>query len=376
MQFSPQHFKRIVVKAGTNVLTKADGTLDSDVMARLVDELAVFWKQGLQLVLVTSGAIACGMARLGLKARPREMVMQQACAAAGQSALMHAYQQHFSRHGITIAQALLTNDDFTDKKRYLNFMSALEELLRARVIPIINENDVVSTRELEHIDNKHAVFDDNDELSALVASKMHADFLILLTDVDGLYDQHPKKGKASPIRFVERITPDIEALAGKGGALGRGGMRSKLAAAKLATKAGAWVAIANGKKEGIIADVLEQNEGTLFQPVSHLSGKEQWIAFASPSAGTIEVNERAREALLRNGASLLAVGVVSVSGEFSKGDVVEIRCGNELIGRGKSNYSSGQLISIAGKKRDEIAKMLGKAEEVVDRENLVITKTG
>ncbi|MDO8339247.1 MAG: glutamate 5-kinase [Candidatus Burarchaeum sp.] len=375
LKFSPEKFKRIAVKAGTNVLASADGTLDREAMARLVDEMAGLWKQGRDIIFVTSGAIGSGMALLGLKQRPRETVMQQACAAVGQGALMHAYEELFSKHGIRIAQVLLTNDDFTNKARYLNLMTAIDALLKVRAIPIINENDVVSTAELEHSGNggKQAVFGDNDGLSALVAGKMHADLLILLTDVDGLYDANPKKDKgARIIRRVERITPELEAAAGDGGSLGRGGMRSKLAAAKLATCAGVWVAIANGKKEGVIEGVLEQREGTLFSPSAcGLSGKEQWIAFASQSKGTVEINERARDALLKNGASLLAVGVVGVKGEFEKGEVVEIRCGAALVGRGKCNYSAKQLLSIAGKKKAEIAALLGKAEEVVDRENLV-----
>jgi len=378
MDFSPQHFKRIVVKAGTNVLTSSNGQLDEQAMAQIASDISALHSQGKQLVLVTSGAIGCGMSLLGLKTRPREVAMQQACAAVGQGALMHAYQQHFSKHGIKIAQVLLTSDDFTEKARYLNLMNALDALLKAGAVPIINENDVVSTCELAHEQKagKPVVFSDNDWLSALVASKMHADLLVLLTDVDGLYDAHPKKGGARLIRTVERITPEMEEAAGKGSALGRGGMRGKLGAAQLATKAGVWVAIANGKKKGILASVLLQEEGTLFQPSSKLSGKEQWIAFASAPKGTVSINECAREALLKNGASLLAVGVVSVNGTFSKGDIVEVKCGKALMGRGKSNYSSSQLSSIAGKKKEAIVKELGKAEEVIDRENLVLEANG
>ncbi|MFA6035579.1 MAG: glutamate 5-kinase [Candidatus Micrarchaeia archaeon] len=378
MNFSPQHFKRIVVKAGTNVLTTGNGQLDAQAMAQIAGDIASLHSQGKQLVLVTSGAIGCGMSLLGLKQRPREVAMQQACAAVGQGALMHAYQQHFSKHSIKIAQVLLTSDDFSEKARYLNLMHTLDTLLKMRTIPIINENDVVSTCELAHEQkgNKPVVFSDNDWLSALVASKMHADLLVLLTDVDGFYDQHPKAGNAKLIRTVERITPEMEEAAGKGSALGRGGMRGKLGAAQLATKAGVWVAIANGKKKNILASVLSQSEGTLFKPSSRLSGKEQWIAFASAPKGTVSINECARKVLLSNGASLLAVGVVSVSGTFSKGDVVEVKCGHSLLGRGKSNYSSSQLSSIAGKKKEAIVKQLGKAEEVIDRENLVLTQTG
>ncbi|VVC04643.1 Uridylate kinase [Candidatus Burarchaeum australiense] len=376
MNFSPQKFRLVTIKAGTNVLARADGTLDEASMARLVNEMAGLWKQGKDVIFVTSGAIGSGMALLGLKRRPRETVMQQACAAVGQSALMHSYESLFSKHGIRIAQVLLTNEDFTNKARYLNLMTTIEALLKARVIPIINENDVVSTTELEHAENgeKQVVFDDNDGLSALMASKMHADLLILLTDVDGLYDANPKKEKgARIIKRVEAIGEELEAVAGTGAGLGTGGMKSKVAAAKLATRAGVWVAIANGKKEDAIAGVLAEREGTLFSPSSSgLSGKEQWIAFASPAKGTVEINERARDALLKNGASLLAVGVTGAKGEFAKGEVVEIRCGAEFVGRGKSNYSSKQLLSIAGKKKAEIAALLGKAEEVVDRENLVV----
>ena len=379
VQFNSKGMKCIVVKAGTNVLTTESGSLDMQAMGRIADEMAALRKQGLQLVLVSSGAIGCGMGLLGLKQRPREVAVQQACAAVGQGALMHAYQQHFSKHGITVAQVLLTSDDFTDKARYLNIMHALDELLRQGIVPIINENDVVSTCELAH-EQKHGkpiVFSDNDWLSALVASKMRADLLILLTDVDGFYDAHPKKGaNAKLIKFVERITPEMEEAAGKPGALGRGGMRGKLGAAQLATSAGVWVAIANGKKSNILSSVLSQAEGTFFKPGERLSGKEQWIAFASAPKGTVSINEFAADALLKTGASLLAVGVTSASGTFSKGDVVEIKCGSKLLGRGKSNYSSSQLSSIAGKKKEEIKKLLGKADEVVDREYLVLNGKG
>ena len=373
MEFNPSKFKCIVVKAGTNVLSSTDGTLDRQAMERITSEIAALLLQGTRVVLVTSGAVASGMAKLGLKNKPKEVSMQQACAAVGQSALMNEYEKLFSRHGTVTAQVLLTTDDFVIKERYLDMMQTLQELLRAKVVPIINENDVVSHRELLKSEASQPVFSDNDELSALVASKLRADLLILLTDVDGLYDKNPKNKGSSLIRKVEKITPELELAAGKASGAGRGGMKSKLFAARIATASGTWVAVANGKKAGIISSVLSQSEGTLFYPsASSLSGKEQWIAFASKLSGSIEVNGCACGALLEKGASLLAIGVVSSTGKFSKGDIVEIMHGKKSIARGKVNYSSAELASIAGKKSEEIKKLLGRADEVIDRENLVI----
>ena len=304
--FDSKKMKRIVVKAGTSVLTDG-GRLDGAAMGRIVGEMARLWGEGKEVMFVTSGAVASGMARLGIKSKPKEVSMQQACAAVGQGALMHDYEKLFSGHGIPAAQVLLTNDDFSERGRYLNVMATFEQLLRARVVPIINENDVVSHRELAQGDSGSSVFGDNDELSALVASRMKADLLILLTDVDGLYDRNPKEKGALLIRHVEEITPELELAAGKAGAVGRGGMKNKLRAARLATSSGAWVAMARGKKEGIIASVLARNEGTLFCPAdSRFNGKEQWIAFASPSGGSIEINARAslRSGLFRQRADL------------------------------------------------------------------------
>ena len=373
MEFDSKRFKLIVVKAGTNVLTRPDGALDAQAMERIAGELAALWKSGKGVILVTSGAVASGMARLGIKNRPKEVHLQQACAAVGQSALMNAYEEILSGQGIVAAQVLLTTEDFTIRERHLDMIRTLEELLRARVIPIVNENDVVSHRELAKKDGGRAIFSDNDELSALVASKMHAGLLVLLTDVDGLYPRNPKKGGAGePIRVVEKITPALELAAGKPGASGRGGMKSKLHAAKLASSSGTWVAIANGRKEGIISSVLSQREGTLFPPLaSKLSGREQWIAFASRLSGSVQVNGCASDALLHKGASLLAVGVLSVKGKFEKGDVVEILHESRRIARGRVGCSSSELAAMAGRKSGEIRKMLGKSGEVINRENLV-----
>jgi glutamate 5-kinase len=378
MEFDASRFKLIVVKAGTSVLTDGNGLLDPQGMERIVDGIASLWKQGRSVVFVTSGAVAGGMARLGMKTKPREVSVQQSCAAIGQPALMSEYDRLFSKHGIVIAQVLLTNDDFVIRGRYLDMMSTIQELLGARVVPVINENDVVSHRELLADRGSQAVFDDNDELAALLASKMRANMLILLTDVDGLYDSNPKKNSESAlIRQVARIGQREELAAGKASATGRGGMRTKLSATGMATSSGVWVAIANGKKPGIIASVLAQREGTLFQPSeTGLSGKEQWLAFASHVSGSIYVNARACEALLKKGASLLAVGVVSASGSFKRGEVVDIVCGEERVARGKVNYSSEELLAIAGKKSDEIRRLLGRSDEVIAREDLVMLGKG
>lgn len=377
MDFDTAQIKRIVVKAGTNVLTGADGRLDEAVMEELASEIAALRSQGKEVIFVTSGAIASGIAQLRLTSRPREAAMQQACAAVGQPALMHVYAKLFQKRGIEIAQVLLTNDDFTIRERYLGVMDVLEELLRAKVVPVINENDVVSHRPTDR-NRRQSVFDDNDQLSALVASKMRSDLLVILTDVDGLYDCNPKKSKdAHLIRGVGAITAEIEESADGTCNIGRGGMKTKLAGAKLATSSGVWVVMANGKKPGVLPAVLAHQEGTLFFPAAgRLSGKEQWIAFASSTSGAIGVNQKARDALVNKGASLLAVGVVSARGDFKRGDVVAILHGEEIVARGKVNYSAKEMLSIAGKRSAQIREVLGRSDEVVDRENLVITKKG
>jgi len=362
--------RRIVVKAGTNVVTDASGALDEKVIESLVAQIAELWRVGKDVLLVTSGAIAAGMKKMGLASRPRDMALQQACAAAGQSVLIRTYEEIFSRHGIKVAQVLLTSEDFSEKERYLNLKNVFDGLLKARVLPIINENDVVSTRELERARGGAVAFGDNDELAALVSSKMNADMLVLLTDVDGLYSSDPKKGRSEMLRTVEKITPEIEGLAGKANERGRGGMRSKIRAARIANYAGALVVIANGKQKGVLERALNGEAGTLFLPEQHMSGKRRWLAFSSAPKGVISVDERAMDAL-RGGASLLAVGVKGVEGRFEKGEVVDIACVGKTIARGITSYTAGDIAAMAGKRSSEIGDGR-RAKEIINHKSIVM----
>ncbi len=262
--------KRIVVKLGTSILTKSRGVKGS-ILEALIGEIAALKKEGAEFILVTSGAIGAGMKELGWTNRPTDMNKKQAAAAVGQVSLMQVYQQLFKRHHVKVAQVLLSRGDFDDRRKYLNAQSTLKTLLELGVVPIINENDTVSIEEIQ--------FGDNDRLSALVAVKMHADLLVILSDVDGLYASMSTREKTL-IPLVAKITPKIEKLAGKGSdsGLGTGGMASKIMAAKIATAGGSAVVVANGSRKQVLQDILKgQSVGTRFVSKKSLSAKERWI---------------------------------------------------------------------------------------------------
>jgi glutamate 5-kinase len=365
MRAQIKNSKRIVIKIGTNVLADKKGFLEEESLKRLIEQIVAIRKEK-DIVLVTSGAIGCGMAALGLKSRPRDVKLQQACAAVGQSVLMSIYNRHFSRYNTKTAQILLTYDAFSNRRTYLNLKNSMETLLRLGVIPIVNENDPIS------IDEIGPSFGDNDMLSALVASKIEADLLLVLTTVDGLYDKDPMRSRdAKLVKEVIQIDKKIERMGGKSKMLGIGGMSTKIEAAKIATSAGINFIIANGKKPNVIIDIVSGKEiGTLFYPKQRLSGKKRWIMQSKPK-GKIFIDEGALNAI-KSGKNLLPAGINEVAGNFSVNDVVEVHCGNKLCAKAVVDYSAEDLKKIKGKKSNEAGKILGsEVKNVTKRENLV-----
>lgn len=347
---------RIVVKLGTGVLTDSRKQPDLAQMEQLVAQVAEQRKAGREVVLVSSGAVGAGMGVLGYAKRPDDLAELQACAAVGQSRLMAIYEKLFSAFGLAVAQILLTHDDLEHHERHLNARNTLVTLLRLGVVPIINENDVVSFTELK--------FGDNDKLSALVASLLPADLLVVLTTVDGVLENF---GKANPktISVIERIDAAVEKIAGgTDSATAVGGMASKIQAAKIVVRSGIPLVIASGKKKQSLARVVAaQEEGTLFVPQpTRLQGRKRWIAFFHHPKGALFVDAGARKALRENGKSLLPPGVARCEGEFAAGDVVRI-C--DLDG---TEFARG----IAGFGAGEIKARQLKRVEVVHRDNLVI----
>jgi glutamate 5-kinase len=354
-----------VIKLGTAVLMREEGGVALSRFYSFVESISALKKQGKEVLLVTSGAVGLGARKLGLVKKPSLLPQKQACAAVGQGLLMAMYADAFERFDIVTAQVLVTEEDFSNRKRYLNLRSCVSELLDSGVLPIFNENDTVSTAEIESVKGDADVkvnFGDNDKLSALVASKMDADLLLILTDVEGLYTADPRLSPdASVIPLVESFTPEIEALAedksdGKAGGPGRGGMKTKLAAAKVATQSGCAAIIAGGKTPGIIERVFSGAEtGTLFLPQASLSGKQRWIAFATTVRASLVINNGACQALVEKKASLLPAGVIEVRGNFERGDVVSIIDANgRELARGIVNYSSDEAKKISGRHSDAI----------------------
>ncbi len=347
---------RVVVKLGTGVLTDARKQPDSAQLKQLAAQVAALRASGREVVLVTSGAVGAGMGALGFDRRPIELAELQACAAVGQSRLMATYEKLFARHRITVAQVLLTHDDLEHKERHLNARNTLIALLDRGVVPIINENDAVSFTELK--------FGDNDRLSALVASLLPADLLVILTTVDGLVENFGK-ANARPLSLIEAIDERIEKMAGgTSSATAVGGMTSKIHAAKIAVRSGIPLVIASGRKKNVLADVLAgKDEGTLFVPKpTKLKGRKRWIAFFHHPKGTLTVDDGAKKALREKGTSLLPPGIAGCEGAFAAGDVVRL-CdadGTEFA-RGISRCGSG-----------EIRASTLKRIEVVHRDDLVI----
>ena len=367
--------KRIVVKLGSNLFFNDAGHVALGRIFSFIEDIAAERLKGRQIIVVSSGAVALGANALKMKSSSALLAQKQAFAAIGQSRLMNLYEQGFAKYGLTAAQILLIEEDFSIRGRYLNLRNTLLTLLEMGVIPIINENDTVSTSELE-VTDRSVSFGDNDKLSAIVMSKLEAQVLVLLSDVDGLFTDNPHSNAGAKfIPQVQEVTPEIEALAGKKSARGRGGMATKVQAARIATNSGGMAIIANGTKHGVLARVLNgEIEGTLFLGKSEaLSGKRRWIAFASSVTGRIHINEGALNAIMNKNASLLYAGVTRIENEFDHGDVVAIvGPGGQEVARGIVNYSSADATKLVGKHSDDIARVLTSKnyDALVTRNNM------
>lgn len=364
--------KRIVIKIGTSTITYANGKRNFSQIDRLAREISDLQNQGKEMILVTSGAVAVGVDRMGLPGKPKTIPGKQAAAAVGQGVLMHTYEKFFADYGQIVAQVLITKTEAIDRHRYTNTRNTFMELMRQRVIPIVNENDVVALDELK--------IGDNDNMSALVAGIVDADLVIILSDVDGLYTANPQTHPdAVIVPEVAEITPEIEASAGGvGSARGTGGMATKIQAAKAATSSGIHLVIASGTEKNAITRVLQGEElGTLFvSRENRLQFRKRWLAFGAKIAGSIVVDDGCAKAIRKaGGCSILPAGVFAVQGEFLPGSTVSVidKDAHELA-RGLVHYSSAELEQIKGCNSGEIANILGHKnfDEVIHRDDLVI----
>ena len=359
---------RIVVKIGSSSLTSATGgVLDVDRLRSLVDLLARRRLDGGHVVLVSSGAIAAGIGPLGLRTRPRDLATQQAAASVGQGALIAAYQQAFSEHGLTVGQVLLTADDVTRRSHYTNARRTLEKLLDLGIVPIVNENDTVATQEIR--------FGDNDRLAALVAHLVDADALVLLTDVDALYDGPPSRGGARRIPLVSSAE-DLQdvVVGGTGSGVGSGGMLTKVEAASIATAAGIPAVLTSADQAGMVLG--GQDVGTIFVPSKQRRRSRQlWLAHATSARGRLVIDAGAVRALVERRTSLLPAGVTEVHGRFFEGDPVDV-CDQQgsVVARGLVNYGSGELPPLLGRSTRDLARELGPEyeREVIHRDHLVL----
>lgn len=388
---------RIVVKVGTSTLTDVQGRIDRAFIADLTAQIAAQRAEGRDIVLVTSGAIRAGKDALGIGNEARQtnpsnaptpqrlnappldtLPFKQAAAAIGQGLLIHTYTEAFAWRNVHCAQVLLTRDDLSDRRRFLNARNTLLTLLAMGVVPVINENDTVAVDEIK--------FGDNDLLAALVATLVEADLLLILSDVEGLYERPPQSPTPNPqhppslISTVKRIDEALAALAGDtASGMGTGGMKTKVEAARIATQAGIRTVIARGRRERVVAEVIEgETIGTTFLPrpnSDRLSARKRWIAHSARPRGSVTVNPRAKEKLLNCGVSLLAVGVVEVAGGFSGGDLVEV-CDvtGQVFARGLTNYAAAEVRRVLGLRSDQFEEILGYRgfEEIIHRDNLVI----
>lgn len=364
--------KRIVVKVGTSTITYANGKRNFSQIDRIARELSDLQNQGKEMILVTSGAVAVGVDRLGLPAKPATIPGKQAAAAVGQGVLMHTYENFFADYGQIVAQVLITRTESIDRHRYTNSRNTFMELIRQRVIPIVNENDVVALDELK--------IGDNDNMSALVAGIVDADLVIILSDIDGLYTANPSTHpEAELVPVVQEITPEIEASAGGvGSARGTGGMTTKIQAAKAATSSGIQLVIASGTEKNAIPRILQGEEiGTLFvSRENRLQFRKRWLAFGAKIQGSIVVDDGCAKAIRKaGGCSILPAGVCQVVGNFQTGSTVSVidKEGHELA-RGLVHYTSHELDKIKGCKSADIAKIIGHKnyDEVIHRDDLVI----
>jgi len=364
--------RRIVVKVGSSLVTNEGRGVDADAVGNWCRQMAVLAAQGREVVMVSSGAIAEGMKRLGWPRRPKEIHELQAAAAVGQMGLAQIYESKLREHGMGSAQVLLTHADLADRERYLNARSTLLTLLRLKVIPVINENDTVVNDEIK--------FGDNDTLGALVANLVEADVLVILTDQKGLYSADPRRDPAA--RFIHEAqagTPELEQMAGgAGSSIGKGGMITKVLAAKRAASSGASTVIAWGGEPDVLIRLAggEAIGTALLAPTQKMAARKQWMADHLQMRGAVVVDDGAVAKLRDHGKSLLPIGIVDVQGEFHRGDVIAVRSATGLeIARGLANYSSSEARLIARKPSSEFERLLGFTgePEMIHRDNLVLT---
>jgi glutamate 5-kinase len=362
--------KRVVVKVGSAILTAENG-MNLTVVKNLAKEISFLYDSGREVILITSGAVAAGRRKINLDQEKLTIKEKQALAAIGQSCLMNQYDEAFDVYGKKIAQILLTHSDLSDRTRYLNVRNTILTLFKFGVIPVINENDTVSTNELK--------FSDNDNLGALVANLIEADMFLCLTDVDALYDRNPQTDpNAKPLYTVTEVTPEIEAMAGNSkSALGTGGMQSKIRAAKMVAAGGGSSFIGSGRQNNILQHLFSgEMVGTFFLPRKEkMQSRKRWIAYVLKTKGVLTLDEGACAAVSRNGKSLLPSGIIDLEGKFMVGDSVLCQTeSGKRVAVGLSNFSSGELAKIKGLRTDKIEQVLGYKEfdEVLHRNNLVV----
>lgn len=365
-----RHARRVVAKIGSALLTRDGQGLNSEGIQNWAAQLAQLRARGVEVVLVTSGAVAAGMQRLGRTHRPHALHELQAMAAVGQMNLVQVYETAFQRHGLHAAQVLLTHEDLADRRRYLNSRSTLRTLLNLGVIPVVNENDTVATEEIR--------FGDNDTLAALVANLVEADLLLILTDQRGLYDRDPRQDpEAKLVMEADAGDPRLLAMAGGSGVLGRGGMRTKLTAAEKAARSGAATVIAPGREENVIVRVLDgEMLGTHLKAAQgRVAARKQWLAGQAHVAGRLWLDAGAVKVIREGGKSLLPVGVKAVEGTFTRGEVVScLDPGGREAARGLVNYGSEEAARIIGRASDKIESILGYVDEpeLIHRDNMVV----
>lgn len=362
--------RRIVVKLGSNVITARNG-LNLDVIEAISNQISTLMDKGIEVILVSSGAMAAGMRKMGMDRRPDEIPKRQAISAIGQSGVMHAYEKSFAVHDKKIAQILLTGDDLTNRKRYLNARNTLHTLMEWKIVPIINENDTIMVEEIK--------LGDNDNLAAMITLLMDADFLFILTDIDGLYDKDPRQfSDACLIPKVGKIKKEIEESASNmPGSLGTGGMLSKILAAQKVTSAGIPMIVARGNTDNVLLRLFAGEElGSYFVPKEgKMASRKCWIAHTLAPKGSIIIDEGAVRAVQQNGKSLLPIGIVAVEGNFKEGAAVDFKTSdNTVIGVGLVNYSSSDINLIKGLKTSQIKACLGGKhyDEIIHRNNLVL----
>lgn len=366
--------RTIVVKVGTRVLTQADGTLNYERIEQLAEEIHAISQDGRRVVLVSSGAVGAGISLLGLKGRPTDLAKLQAVAAVGQTHLIQTYDRTLAKHGRRAAQVLLTLEDVDDRVRYLNVRNTLTSILEFGAIPIVNENDTVSVDELK------TTFGDNDRLAAMVTNIIRAPLLIVLSDIDGLYDGDPRAAGSKVVPTVDKIDERVLGFVrDRKTGLSKGGMASKLEAARIVTTAGENMIIASGRQADVLKRLMAGEAlGTLFLAQGKgISPFKRWLGFSAQVRGRIQVDQGAKSAIVDKGRSLLAAGIVGTQGEFQEGDVVAL-CDDEgqVIARGLINYSSADVERIKGIKSEKIAQVLGRRpyEEVIHRDNLALVQ--